>query len=113
MDRPPYVERGDWLQTKTWHSEITLRFYDAPPMNGQEIYWHHRPDFYIGPVHDVSRCANFLTVTVPHPCHPDLLVNCNVWTARGRHGRPMQFCKIVSHDHRYDHWHGWDNTFIE
>ena len=110
MNCPPYVERGDWLQTKSWRSAIRLKFYDAPPEEiGQQIDWHHRPDFYVGPVHDVSRGDYFLTVTVPHPWHPDFLVHCNVWkTASGRDRKPTQFCKIVPRDH----WRGWGNTFI-
>ena len=113
---PPIVKRGDWLLTKGMHSELTLRFYDGPPPTGCEVHWqHYCPNFYIGPVHDWAVEGGFLTVRVPHPDQPAMLVFCNVWTCypRRRYGewRAISFCKIVSKE--VVELDGWCNQFIE
>ena len=52
LECPIIVQRGDWLWTKSKHSKLTLKLYDGPPPTGKQVAWQHRPNFYIGPVHD-------------------------------------------------------------
>ena len=100
MMDPPNVDIGDWLQTKGQHtSRVTLKFYDGPPPVGKVVHWHQRPNFYVGPVHDVAVYGHFLTVRVPHPDQPSRLVYCNIWTCEPHwngHCKPVKFCRIVS-----------------
>ncbi len=119
---PPTIERGDWLKTFADPTSERLKFYtDKPgaPHRREIPSTALGENYYIGPVHAVARCGQFLTVIVPHPVMTDLLVFCNIWTCYPRsqkHWQPIRFCEIVKSSQDecgVKGWEGWENWFQE
>ena len=112
--RPPNIQRGDWLKTFGRPTTVRLKFYNDKPPNGDVIPLKHTlgQNYYIGPVHGVARCGEFLTVIVPHPVMTGQLVFCNIWTEAPRswtHWKPIRFCEI----YKSQHWEGWENVYTD
>ena len=117
---PPMIQRGDWLKTFGRPTSVRLKFYTDKPPNGREIPLKYTlgQNYYIGPVHAVARCGEFLTVIVPHPEKTGQLVFCNTWTEAPRswqHWQPIRFCEIYKSqgDKGVESWEGWENVFQE
>ena len=111
---PPMIQRGDWLKTFGRPTSVRLKFYTDKPPNGREIPLTITlgQNYYIGPVHGVARCGEFLTVIVPHPVMTDRLVFCNAWTEAPRswkHWQPIRFCEI----YKSQSWEGWENVYTD
>jgi hypothetical protein len=118
--QPPMIERGDWLKTFGRPTSVRLKFYTDAPPHGRAIPLPIPlgQNYYIGPVHGVARCGEFLTVVVPHPVTGQL-VFCNIWTCYPRsqkHWQPIRFCEIVKSsqdDCGVKGWEGWEKFFQE
>ena len=117
---PPMIRRGDWLKTFGRPTSVRLKFYTDAPPHGRAIPLPIPlgQNYYIGPVHGVARCGEFLTVVVPHPVTGQL-VFCNIWTCYPRsqkHWQPIRFCEIVKSSQDecgVKGWEGWENWFQE
>ena len=113
--KQPIIQRGDWLKTFADPTSERLKFYtDKPgaPHRREIPSTALAENYYIGPVHAVARCGQFLTVIVPHPVMTDLLVFCNVWTEEPRsvqRWQPILLCGIYDSQK----WDGWENVFLE
>ena len=118
--KQPIIQRGDWLKTFADPTRERLKFYTDAPPHGRAIPLPIPlgQNYYIGPVHGVARCGEFLTVVVPHPVTGQL-VFCNIWTCYPRsqkHWQPIRFCEIVKSSQDecgVKGWEGWENWFQE
>ena len=70
-------KRGDWFKTKNYSSTIRCKEYTAPPPNGTfnaTLPTNH----WFGPVHEVQRYNDFVSVSVPARYRPGMLVWVNI-----------------------------------
>jgi hypothetical protein len=117
QQRPAPV-RGDWARRVA--NVGTVRFWFYSPSIGVE----HRPpgrctvrqgDF-LGPVHEVQVTRQFVSIRVPYPEFPSLLVWVNIWSSRNHLGVlcGVAYCRVVP-PQEHEHWvrRGWTDHFID
>ena len=121
-NEPDVPIAGDWFQTTT----VPMRFYKSSPAaaldhpwSGMarcgEIFLRDRllPGSYIGPVHEVEKTERFISVRVPHPEDPTVLLWANVWKRTNHKNGSLQIALKVSH-HILWRWQsrGWESRYV-
>jgi hypothetical protein len=117
QQRPAPV-RGDWAHRRTRVG--TVRFWLNPPSLGVPLrapgICHVGPGDFLGPVHAVDNTPEFVSIQVPYPKFPSLLVWVNIWSSHNHLGVPrgIDYCHVVP-PQMHERWvhRGWTDEFID